>query len=143
MNLKSRNTGKYVLVNKEKPGEVYKLEFKSKLDGCEVRAKLLERPCLKASYLIKNVEVNTLITDEATKVTFFLDTHCLSFQCDDELLAQRSNSSSFKKNRDKNLSCSTLSFDGSKINKEADLEYKGNLLLTNRKIKQNIRVIFC
>ncbi len=131
-----RNTSKYVLVSKEKPCEVYTLDFKSKFDGCEVRAKLLETPCLKASYLIRNVEVNTLVTGEATKVTFFLDRHCLSFQCDDEVLTERRNGASFRKSKEKNLSCNSLSFGsgGGKSGEksggsEADnVEYHGKFL---------------
>ena len=121
--LNKKSDAKYLLLNKDSKvsksysnNNVFKLKFKSKLDGCEIRAKLLETPCLKASYLIKNVEVNTIITDEASKVTFFLDTHCLSFQCDDEILTtstQKSRDGSFKKN----MSCTSLGPNkGSSIN---------------------------
>lgn len=131
--LNKKSDTKYLLLNKDNKvrkshsnGNVFKLKFKSKLDGCEIRAKLLETPCLKASYLIKNVEVNTLITEEASKVTFFLDTHCLSFQCDDEILTstQKSREGSFKKN----MSCTSL---GPNRNSSANepITFQGILLL--------------
>jgi len=82
------------------------------------------------------VEVNTLVTGEATKVTFFLDRHCLSFQCDDEVLTERRNGASFRKSKEKNLSCNSLSFGsgGGKSGEksggsEADnVEYHGKFL---------------
>ena len=101
---------KYVLVNKGmKPGKanknVFKLEFKSKMDGMEIRAKLLETPCLTASYMIKNVEINTIMTEDASKVAFFLDTHFLSFECDDELLSELARKQSAKRRgMEKNMS---------------------------------------
>ena len=58
--------------------------LKSKLDGCEIRAKLLESPCLKAAYLINNVECTALVKHDSSKITCFMNSHCLSFQCDDD-----------------------------------------------------------
>ena len=135
----NKKSDKYVLVNKEsKAGKaslnknVFKVELKSKFDGFEIRAKLLETPCLKASYLIKNVEINTLITEDASKVTFFLDTHCLSFQCDDEILSsnQRPDHSSMKRNKmkDKNMSCTSLTRTRAQTtNNNESLQYHGPL----------------
>jgi hypothetical protein len=61
----------------------FTFELKSKLDGCEIRAKLLENPCLKAAYLINNIELNALVTSECSKIACSMNSHCLSFQCDD------------------------------------------------------------
>ena len=66
----------------------FSFELKSKLDGCEIRAKLLESPCLKAAYMINNVECNALITNEMSKINCSLHSHCLSFECDDDFLTK-------------------------------------------------------
>lgn len=63
----------------------FTIHFKSKFDGCEIRAKLLENPCLKAAYFIKNVECNAHITNDKSTLHCNLNSHCLSFQCDDEI----------------------------------------------------------
>jgi hypothetical protein len=60
------------------------INFKAKLDGCDIKAKLLERPSLKASYILNNIELNTIIgPNSKSKVTCVLHGHCLSFQYDD------------------------------------------------------------
>jgi hypothetical protein len=88
-----------VLVSKESRGggkSPFRLEFKARLEGVEVRAKLLETPCLKASYLIRSVEVSMVVAEEAAKLAFFLRTHCLSFECEDALLAELARNHSLK-----------------------------------------------
>jgi len=74
----------------------FQLEFKAKMEGVEVRAKLLETPCLKASYMIRGVEVSMVVAEDAAKLAFFLRTHCLSFECEDALLAQLARNHSLK-----------------------------------------------
>jgi uncharacterized alkaline shock family protein YloU len=44
---------------------------------------MLENPCLKAAYLIKNIELNALVTSECSNIACSMHSHCLSFQCDD------------------------------------------------------------
>lgn len=73
--------------NKKSLFNRFVFQLKSKFDGIEIRAKLLETPCLKASYLIKDIECNANITNERSKLTCLLTSHCLSFQCDDEPIA--------------------------------------------------------
>ena len=63
----------------------FTFQLKSKLDGFEIRAKLLENPCLKAAYLVNNIECNAVIKNEKSKIFCFLNSHCLSFQCDDDM----------------------------------------------------------
>lgn len=63
----------------------FKLNFKSKFDGLEVRAKLLETPCLKAAYLIQDVECTLTLSNEQSNFSGLLNKHSLSFQCDDQL----------------------------------------------------------
>lgn len=72
--------------NESKKSMLSKFEFhlKSKFDGIEIRAKLLETPCLKAAYLIRNVELNAKLSNERSELSCNLNSHCLSFQCDDE-----------------------------------------------------------
>ncbi|CAF0826478.1 unnamed protein product [Brachionus calyciflorus] len=62
-----------------------KLNFKSKFDGLEIRAKLLETPCLKAAYLVENVECTLSLTSKQSKFNCIINKHSLSFQCDDEI----------------------------------------------------------
>lgn len=72
------NETKKSLLNK------FTFQLKSKFDGIEIRAKLLETPCLKAAYLIRDVELNATLSSERSKLNCNLNSHCLSFQCDDE-----------------------------------------------------------
>lgn len=72
------NENKKSLLNK------FVFQLKSKFDGVEIRAKLLENPCLKAAYLIRDVELNANLSNERSKLRCSLNSHCLSFQCDDE-----------------------------------------------------------
>ena len=76
----------------------FTFQLKSKLDGCEIRAKLLESPCLKAAYIINNVECNAFVTNEKSKVSCFLHSHCLSFECDDDFLTKSPTQSSYAAN---------------------------------------------
>jgi hypothetical protein len=87
--LNKKNHQQHLVNSQNKPGLFSKFSFqlKSKLVGCEIRAKLLENPCLKAAYSINDFECNSLITNEHSKITCVLNSHCLSFQCDDELVS--------------------------------------------------------
>lgn len=60
-------------------------DLKSKFDGCEIRAKLLEKPCLKASYQMSNIFINALVSNDRSSIECSLASHCLSFQCDDSI----------------------------------------------------------
>ncbi len=81
--LNRKNQDKYILMNKNRRVNEFIFELKSKLDGCEIRAKLLENPCLKAAYLINNIECNAIVSNDCSKLSCSMDSHCLSFQCDD------------------------------------------------------------
>jgi hypothetical protein len=76
----------------------FTFQLKSKLDGCEIRAKLLETPCLKAAYIINNVECNAYVTNEKSKISCFLHSHCLSFECDDDFLTKSPTQSTYTNN---------------------------------------------
>ena len=76
----------------------FTFQLKSKLDGCEIRAKLLETPCLKAAYIINNVECNAYVTNEKSKISCFLHSHCLSFECDDYFLTKSPTQSTYTNN---------------------------------------------
>jgi hypothetical protein len=56
--------------------------LKSKFDGVDIRAKLLEKPCLKAAYIMNNIEIIASINGGKSKLTCILYEHCLSFETD-------------------------------------------------------------
>jgi len=91
--LNKKNHQRHLVNSQNKPGLFSKFSFqlKSKLVGCEIRAKLLENPCLKAAYSINDFECNSSITNEHSKITCVLNSHCLSFQIDDEFNANSNN----------------------------------------------------
>ena len=62
----------------------FTFQLKAKFDGCEISAKLLETPCLKAAYSIKDINCQSYITNHNSKTQCVLNSHCLSFQCDDD-----------------------------------------------------------
>lgn len=82
---KSKNQISLSAENKKGILHKFKLNFKSKFDGLEVRAKLLEKPCLKAAYLIQDVECTLSLSNEHSKFSCILNKHSLSFQCDDQI----------------------------------------------------------
>ena len=73
---KKKNEQHNIKIEQENNALINKFTFqlKSKLDGCEIRAKLLESPCLKAAYLINNVECNAFIKNERSKISCLLNT---------------------------------------------------------------------
>ena len=87
--LSKKKQDKFMLNEQNKGGKLSKFvfELKSKMDGCEIRAKLLESPCLKAAYSINNVVCFAFIRNNSSRIECNLDSHCLSFQCDEEVLA--------------------------------------------------------
>ena len=56
--------------------------LKSKFDGCDIRAKLLEKPSLKAAYTMNNIELIASLNAGKSKLTCILYEHYLSFESD-------------------------------------------------------------
>lgn len=62
----------------------FTFQLKAKFDGCEISAKLLENPSLRAAYTIKGIYCQSYLTDHNSKTVCTLNSHYLSFQCDDD-----------------------------------------------------------
>jgi hypothetical protein len=74
-----KNTTIGVNNNKPEQLQLFYFNLKSKFDGLDVRAKLLEKPSLKAAYIITNIEFIASLNAGKSKLNCKLDKHCLSF----------------------------------------------------------------